>query len=263
MSVKKTIIRSSIVLVFALMLVTAIIFLMASAVPANYQPRQYTKKEREDAASRLVQRSIELSNKYQELEPFLHVVKESEINGYVASLEEIAYNKPNREKGAPEPKTVTGVMDDAGIADPWVHLGNDRLTLMVRTVDLMKVVSLELSFTFPDEEHFMVNLEGISIGRMPVPRYIIDGGLSVLKDNLPEAENVDSLSFQDFDFLLAKIIRGIDGQPISTTLNIRKRKRRINRIEISEGELRIEFVPSKEDLERAKKAQSATTRPAS
>src|SRR5210317_976637 len=91
MDVKKVIIRTVVFLVFGLMLTTAIIFLLASSVPSHYTPMQMTKKQREDAAAKLVQRSIELLNNYQKPEPFTHVIREEELNRYLSSLEEIAH----------------------------------------------------------------------------------------------------------------------------------------------------------------------------
>ena len=79
------------------MLATAVVFLIASAPPSDYRPYQLTQKERKEAAAHFVNNhGTVFFNRVLENQPFTHVIKESDLNMYLASLDEIAFLKPVR-----------------------------------------------------------------------------------------------------------------------------------------------------------------------
>jgi len=260
MDKKKIVIRTGIGFFLCIMLVLAIIFLLASTVPPGYRRLSMTKVAREKAADRLVKRLFDIYNNYQVAGPFDHKINERELNEYLASLEEIAYNRLPR-KGEPAKKTggVHEAMDKAGIGNPVVRLSDRNggtMTVMVKSDKLRKIVCLDLSFTIPDDSpnHVKVNLDAVRIGRMPVPYFIVEKGLEALRGNLPDVareEHSDSSGVfnlsGDFESLLVNVIKGIDSRPLPTRQTIGDHSKRIHRIKITENEMIIQFAPISDD----------------
>ncbi len=246
MNKKKIAWRAGLALLLFLMLVTAVVFLMASSVPSEYRPLQMTKQQREDAAAHLVKRGTEILNKYQEPGSFTHKITEGELNSYLASLEEIAYLRlPRKGEQAPKIGGVYEAMDKAGVADPLVRMSDGILTIMVRTERLRKVISLDISFDFPDADRVKIAIEAVRIGRMPVPEALVRGGLGILKESLPEPPPKGSqYTIRDFDLLLTTVVRGIDGRPLPARLPLHDEVKKIHRIDVTEGELNIQFAPA-------------------
>lgn len=246
MTIKKIIFKSCIVLIFVIMLVLGVIFMMASTVPSEYTPLQMQKHQREIAAKSLVSKASVLIDNFQCPKAFEHIITERELNQYLGSLDEIAYNAPGKTK---KKSGVSETMDKMGVSTPFIHLSDKdggTMTLMICSDEYKKIFSLDIAFeiTDDDRDHIKTQIKGIRIGNMPIPKSVIDGGIASLKDSLPDAEefSINHLSSDFFEQLLVHVVRSIDTNPLPTTLTVKKHSKKIHRINISEGQLTIEFI---------------------
>jgi hypothetical protein len=249
MKMKKTIIWGVVILVFALMLATAVVFLIASAPPEDYRPYQLTQKERKQAANHFgTHHGTVFTNKVYENQPFTHSISETDLNMYLASLDEIAFLKSAQPGKKDDGGRVLRAMDKAGISDPAVKMRDSLLTLMVQTRQARKVVSFDLAFEFDDEDRMRVALKQVRVGRMPVPRSILEGSLGALKQAMRRRAPLENVGPEDFDAMLVGLILAMDEKPISTVIRFsRKRIRKIRDIEVKEGKLTIHVVPVSRD----------------
>ncbi len=246
---KKTIGWTGLIVVFGLMLITAIVFLVASSVPSAYQPYRLTHKERKDAARLFVNdHGFVFLNKVMENQPFTHSMTESDLNMYLAALDEIAFLKPGKRGKKRKSGQVLYAMDKAGMVDPVVKIDDGVLTMMVRWKGINKVISLDLSFVFDDDDRMGVVLEQVRVGRMPVPQFIIDDSLKALKKAAKNRPKLEEIAPEDLDTMLAAILGAIGEDPIPATIRFsRKRLRRIRNVELEDGVMKIDVVPVPRD----------------
>ena len=176
---------------------------------------------------------------------FTHVISQDELNYYLASLEEIAFLKPGKEGEKKKSGEVYEAMDKAGLADPVITMDDGVITIMVRTKDSNKVLSIDLSMQITDEERLAINLEGVRIGRMPLPTTVLDKGLAELKKAVKNRGEGNEASTKDLDALLGTILGAINEEPITTEIRIfgRKRIRKIVELNIDDGKLTMHIVP--------------------
>ena len=241
---KKTIKTISVLLLFSLMLATAVVFLLASSVPDDYSPLQLLPQERKETAERsfVDAHAIPFLNAAMDVKPFYHEVREEELNQYLASLDEIANLRPGHQAGG-----VYAAMDEAGLADPMVKIRDGIITLMIRTKKANKVVSLDVRLTMTDAG-LVVTLDAVRIGRMPVPKSWVDGSLALLRDALAQQDLDEEVSERDLDRLLGAVVGGIGGEPLDTTLKFRKKRfRKIDEVSVTDGVIRIHVTPMNAD----------------
>ncbi|MBN1942351.1 MAG: hypothetical protein JW849_03555 [Phycisphaerae bacterium] len=252
MNLKKTIGWGSVIFLFALMLATAIVFLIASAPPAEYRPYQLTQKERREAAHHFVDhQGAVFFNKIHENLPFTHVITESDLNMYLASLDEIAFLKPVRRGREDEGGRVLRAMDKAGLSDPAVKLGDGVMTFMVQTRKARKVVSFDLAFEFDDNDRMRIALREVRVGRMPVPQAVLSESIEALKRGVRRPPSEKDIGPEDFDEMLAGLVLAMGDEPVSTNIRFgRKRIRKLRDVEVKDGKLKIHIVPaSREEAE--------------
>lgn len=255
MNVKKTIGWGALILLFALMLVTAVVFLIASSPPSEYLPYQLTQKERKQYAIHFVDNhGAVFFNLVGENQPFTHEILETDLNMYLASLDEIAFLKPARRGKEEDSGKVLRAMDKAGVSDPAVKMSDGVLTFMVQTKKARKVISFDLAFEFDDDDHMRITLREVRIGRMPVPEFILSKSIKALKQGVKAPATPEEITPEDFDTILAGLIVAIGEDAVSTKLRFRKKVvRRIRDIEVIDGKLRIHVVPvSLEEIRAAR-----------
>lgn len=242
---RKLLLTVGITVLFVLMFVTAVVFLLASTVPANYQTYQLTQKERKDAATDFVGRhGAVLVEKMRVNQPFQHTITEEKLNLYLASLDEIAFLRAPRRGEKQKTGEIHNAMDKAGLADPVVHLDDGVITFMVRTQRSNKVVSMDIGFDFPDPEHIRVALREVRIGRMPVPPRLIEDSFKALKQAAGSFGGFDETSAQNLDAILAGVLAAVGEGPLPTTMQFgSKRTRRIKDIVVEDGKLTVDIEP--------------------
>ena len=221
----------------------AVLWILASATPDRYQPAELSENERRqvgyDFISDVVQR---LHNEAQYRKPFDLVLTEKQLNGYLASMDEIIAIAPGRElEGHP----VRDALDKAGVDGLAVALRGGKLTLMGRLSRHDKVVSIDV---VPRLEGGMlrVDIEGVRIGSLPIPNAVhralfdsarpsFDGGSS--RERPAGESEFTSMTRVFRDTLVDNAVEpvfhvGDKDKPI-----------RLERIDIDGGEVRFRFVP--------------------
>lgn len=233
------------IVIFGGMLALALVFLAASSVPDAYEPYRMTQEDREHAAMHFANvHGIEFFNKAGDVKPFTHEITADDFNKYLAALDQIAFLRPPPAGKNQRIGTVWKAMESAGIADPMVVIDNGILTVMVRTLGSNKVVSMDLRLEMVAPGKMKVALEGIRVGLMPVPQTAVGGGIEQLKATLAERQKLEVASHKDLDAMLAAIIAAIGEEPVETTLKLpRDRYRRISRLELEDGALRVFVEP--------------------
>jgi len=244
MTRKKTVGWTALVFLFVLMFIIAVIFLIASSPPSGYRPYQLTQKERKEAAKHFIDHhGFVFLNKIMENQPFTHTLTESDLNMYLASLDEIAFLKPAKRGEQSDSGEVFRAMDKAGLADPAVKLSDGVVTLMVQTKKARKVISFDLAFEF-DDDRMRVSLKQVRIGRMPVPEFILRGSIDALKKGVKNRPQMEEIRPEDFDAMLAGLIAAMGEDAVPTTLRFsRKRLRKIRDVDVVDGQLNIYIVP--------------------
>ncbi len=245
MKAKKTIVWGGVIFLFALMLATAIIFLIASAPPSDYRPFQLTQKERKQAAQHFVNtQGVVFMNKVHENQAFTHVITESDLNMYLASLDEIAFLKPVKPGKEDDGGRVLSAMDKAGVSDPAVKIGDGVFTFMVQTRQARKIVSFDLAFEFDDNDRMRVVLKQVRIGRMPIPQFILSGSIEAIKQAVKRNTPQGDIAPEDFDAMLTGLVLAMGDEPVSTNIRFsRKRIRKIKNIEVKDGQLLVHVIP--------------------
>ncbi len=246
---KKKIGWTGLIVLFGLMLVTAVVFLVASSVPSAYLPYRLNHKEQKDAAKHFVDKhGFVFLNKVMENQPFTHSITESDLNMYLAALDEIAFLRLGGQKVKQKSGQVFYAMDKAGMVDPVVEIDNGVLTMMVRWKGINKVISLDLSFVFDEDDRMGVVLKQVRVGRMPVPQFIINDSLEALKKATKNRPKTEEVTPEDLDALLAAILGAIGEDPIPATIRFsKKRLRRIRDVELEDGVMKIHVVPVPRD----------------
>lgn len=242
---KSTIIKILVLIIFALMLCASVIFLLASSIPSGYNPVRLNHKERELFAKDFIDKhALKFLNKYQDIKAFTHEISQEELNYYLASLEEIAFWKPGKKGEKKKSGEVYKAMDKAGLADPVVTMDDGVITIMVRTKGSNKVLSIDISLQITDDERLAVALEGVRIGRMPVPSAILNEGLSALKSSVAERNDKGHASTNDLDGMLATLLASINEEPIPTEFKFERKKiRKLVELNIEDGKLTVHIVP--------------------
>lgn len=245
MKTKKTVIWTIVIVLFSLMLFASVVFLTACSVPPEYNPIQLTQKERKIFARDFVDNhGLGFINKVHENKAFTHTMSQRELNLYLASLDEIAFLKPGKDGRKKTSGGVYEAMDKASLADPVVTMKDGVVTIMVRTKNSNKVISMDISMKITDDERLAVGLDQVRIGRMPVPLALLDKGLTALKQSMAKKIAANEASARDLDGLLATILASINEEPITTELRFsKKRIRKITELNIEDGKLTLHVVP--------------------
>ncbi|MCK5114285.1 MAG: hypothetical protein KAR11_05935 [Phycisphaerae bacterium] len=254
MNKRKLTISLIVVVVLLLMVATAVILLLASCRPDAYQPYALTQAERKKVTdNNFTPKCAKLLSQLGNPDPFTHVITQDNLNLYLASLDEIAFWRLQSNNVGDESSELIDAMDKAGVAYPAVNMDDEVLTIMVRTEKINKVISIDLKFDVTDDGRVKVTMDGVRVGKMPVPKFIVTGVIDSMKERLAEraAERKDDksddddndVSLGDFDLLLPKILAAIDEEPFPTEIKFRKARKQVTDVDIDDGELRIHFIP--------------------
>lgn len=234
--------------IFGLMLITAVVFLMASTVPPDYANNRYqlTQQQRKLIAREFANRGIKLLEKFRDIKPFTHTIEQQELNYYLASLDEIAFLRVGSSESQEQSNELFRAMDDADLADPVVTMEDGLVRVMVRTKRTNKVVTLELKLKLTPERRLDVNLQQVRVGRMPVPQSMVREGLSAMQKTMPKPSEDENVSIDDLDLLLATILSSIGREPLSTRLELAsKRPFEVHSLDVEDGKITIQFVPAR------------------
>lgn len=250
---RRIVLLSAVALIIA-GLVTA--YILASWMPADYQPARLTSAEKDVAMREFRRRLMEFNNEGQKNEPFDWTLTQDQLNRYLDSMDEIAV------QGGTEAGSVHRAMESIGLAEPAVVLDNGRVRIVARSLQYKKIVSLDIGLSLDPDGRLRVSIESARIGRLPMPASLVRsmierlrGKLSRRLGDVTSAPAVGGLDSSQVALVLQRVISAIDGEPIPTemTWRITTRKRvRVTRIDIADQKLTLhmEHVRRPEEKER-------------
>lgn len=231
---------SAIVLIIA-GLVTA--YILASWVPADYQPALLTAAEKDAAMREFRRRLMEFNNEGQRNEPFDWTLTQDQLNRYLNSMDEIAA------QGGAEAGSVHRAMESIGLAEPAVVLDSGRVRIVARSLQYKKIVSIDIGLRLGADGRLRVSVESARIGRLPMPASLVRSMIERLRGRLSrrlgDATSTPAMGGLDSSqvaLVLQRLVSAIDGEPISTemTWRITTRKRvRVTRIDIAGQKLTL------------------------
>lgn len=250
-------------IVLLLMVAAAVVLLFASRRPEAYRPYALTQAQRREVAQGFITKCLALGSQLGNKDPFTHTVKQDDLNRYLASLDELAFLRLQGDDVAEKSSEVVDAMDKAGLAYPAVNMDDDILTIMFRTEKINKVISVDLLLSITDDSRLKVEMGQVRVGKMPVPAILVSNALDSMKQSLAELEakrkkkktdggfeededdddDRSDIRAGDFDLLLPKILSAIDEEPFSTEVKFRNARKKVTRVEIDDGELKIYFFP--------------------
>jgi len=243
-------IRKGLVIVLAVSVACVVTgYVLVSWVPGDYRPARLGREQREEATSRFYNRVFRFISDGEDIQPFTWTVGEQQLNGWLASMDEIAYRRGGK-RGH-----VHTLLAKARLAEPAVALGDGEMKLMVRSTEHDKVLSATLRFELTAGGQLRVRLAGTRVGRLPLPRFLVRERVrklqrTVVQRLLSSAESQDAResdpSKAGVARVLARVVAAIDGQAIDTELTWRlhSRKRvRIAKIDIDGRAATLHVVP--------------------
>lgn len=247
-----------VVIVAGLLTAAVVVYLMVSNVPDKYERclARLSQQEKKEARNQFLSQVVaEFNDSAEQAKPFTWSLDQRSLNSYLASADEIA---SLRLEG--RPGEVNEAMDKAGIADPAVCLDDGVLTIMARTRDYGKVVSIDLFFSFTDDQKLEVNIKQARIGSFPLWKSLVRGYVDRIKAGLSprrqdETEEgsagmpLGESSVEDVGKVIKAVIAAIDDEPVDPAFRgsvFHKRRVRVERIEIDDGILTLHVVPVKQ-----------------
>jgi len=238
------------VLVVLLAVAAGVLYLIASAVPAAYQPAALSREQREGAAKAFVNTVLaEVHNRAEDARPFEMTFTQGELNSYLASADEIVELHYAHKAG-----DASRAMDEAGISSPAVTLDDGVLTFMCRLTKYDKVLSVDLAFAFDEAGKLRVSVAGARLGRLPAPGSLVRRAVEEMKRRLPEPDaerregggplGAGAPTSEDVGAALRAVAGGIDGDGVPTAFGFRRERRiRLTDVEIADGKITLRFEP--------------------
>ena len=224
----KVVKRLLILLVVLLVLAGGWAYLRASSIPDAYRPARLDPAERDRQADHFWKESMaRFNNGAQNITPFTWTISAERLNEYLASIDAIAAANP---AGSARPGEVDSMMNRAGLSAPAVAFADDKMTLMVRSTDYGKVLSLDLSV----DESLRIRTEGTRVGTLTLPDKVGQGALDKLKDQIVRRQGGGVLS---------ELILGINDEPIPAEWTYDKKDIRITGVKITAEGITVEITP--------------------
>ncbi len=220
-------------------------YLAIKHVPGDYRPLALAGREREQARRRVQQAVVEVLGAASRVgsrdphcdpadQPRRATVELSAdtLNRWVASL----------------PDEVTTALGRAGLRDPAVAVNDGRLTLYAHWARHDAVVGVDLVAEFDDTQRMTIRLAGARLGRVPVPRGILETRrreIIALLDAYVERQRQAGRPDSDAGDLTGAVERVVDalrGVPVRLDLPRRCGHARIRSIRPRRGKLILEII---------------------
>jgi len=250
MRARKIILWGALVLLAAILLVAGLLYIQASRVPDDYRPLQLTRERRDEVAKDFIEHQVaDFSNRVEENSPFEWKVTEAELNEYLASIEEIAFQ-------AGQPKGTGQAVEDAGLSGMCVALHENQVVVMARSTKHDKVVSGEFSFEFTPDGKLKIRLGRVRLGRLTLPERFYRERMARLsrklrddaeaKEDPPDGPGMGgAITPSNLRGMAAAMLSAVDGEPIEPVgaWSINDRPARIEAIDVTEGEMTLHVRP--------------------
>jgi len=225
-----------------------VLYLMASIVPAEYDPLHLSYERRRQAADRFYKVVQDFINSAEDIKPFEISLTQDELNEYLASVDQIIQKLPG-----PDDANAQKALEQQRISGPMVVLRPGRLTYMARTLEHDKIISFNVAFDLTADGRLGVQVSDARVGLLRAPRSFLQRGLDAVKRRSPRprgestpAEQARGLapSASDVGELLRGLAAAADGEPVLPVFGHRKNKLvRLVRIEVTQGNMLLGFEP--------------------
>ena len=218
----------------------AVVYVLIDAWPSDYAPLALSEDQKQQAAASFVNTCAQFSNGAQATEPYTLALGEEQVNSYFASADEIADT-------VGQPLKLRRLLETAGLADPTVALHDGHMRLMVRSLAKDKVVGADLRFAFQPDGRLRVEVAGASMGRLPLPRSVIQPYLDQLA-TLGNAPRNPSSSRDPKDIaaaamaIVAAAAKG-EAMPTETDQTLNRRPVRLTGVTLTEGRMTLHLQP--------------------
>jgi len=221
--------RLLILLVVLIVLVGGWAYVQASSIPDEYRPAQLDSVERGRQADHFWKTSMaDFNNGAQNITPFAWSISADRLNEYLASIDAIASANP---AGSARPGEIDSMMNRAGLSEPAVAFADGTMTLMVRSTEYGKVLSVDLSV----DKSLSIRTEGTRVGKLALPDKVGQAALDKLKDQIAGG---------DGEGVLAELILGNNEEPIPTDWTYDKKDIRITGVRITDEGITVEITPT-------------------
>ena len=253
--------RILIILLIVLVLTVALLYGLADRVPSDYRDAQHrvarlaelneqAERENREAPRRHFLKIYGDFSKYGGAgKPFTFKVTSDEINLCLVSMDQIASLRSDRSVSA------TAQLAKAGFRGPLISLDDGVLTLMVKSTQYDKIISVDLKFVFDERGDMRMEILAIRVGVLPVPKAWLEGRLHQLRKRMQtllgqeNGNNGDSpvAPTKDVARLLRAVVNMLDAQSVRPKITWRQKNARhlllITDVVIDDGTLTLHFDP--------------------
>lgn len=229
----------------AVVIVLVGLYLAWRNTPAWYQPAHFSQEQLQEATTHLNTQVTGFQNdvNYEPAgRPIVVTLSQDRLNSYLQAL-------PLYDPRAKLP---------AGLVDPLIVLKNDKLILAGRIPKLSnRPVSLHIKMRI-EPDRVAVAIDSVNVGSLPLPKQFVEDQLAELRHKLDAAAgHVKSgphprAGQAELVRLGQSFFAALGGEPMSREFETPKLKRkvRLDKLELTEGQLRLTFMPQGPAAER-------------
>jgi len=226
----KAVKRVLLVLVVLVVAVGVWAYVQASRTPGNYRPAVFRDdSQRTHSIDRFWDSADAFHNHAQNVVPFEWTIQAGHLNEYLALLDAIVSARPT----GWSPGDLDRMLAKAGLSNPAVAFADGVVTLMVRSTDYDKILSVEVAI----DDALQVRTVGTYVGRLRLPGAAGREALVKLKDAITRRTKKGDQN------VLAKLILSIDEQPMRREWTVNGKDIRIESIRITPQGLTLAAVP--------------------
>jgi len=226
-------------------------FILTRMAPAEYSPARLDAARRELSAKGFYSQLLEFHNLAQENQAFEWSISASQLNEYLASMDQIAMLLPRGRSGE-----VDAAFRRAGLTEPAASLDHGHLTLMARSVVAKGVVSVAVSFGYTDQGLLRVRFGKLRLGRLPLPASIAHKQMYRIhqmfsqrgeyeRDSSQGRNGFGDLALGAINVIEQAVLSAVDGVPVEPVIRIDGRRLRLSKIRVSPKAVTISAVPER------------------
>ena len=249
------VIRKLLILLLVTLLGAAVaIYAMVHRVPPAYRWRHLGPQQQKAAADRFVNHIAgdfgEKIGRTKPGETFTWTITADQANAYLAGIDAIV---SLGSLGPDRPGRALAEMERAGLADPFVGMGDGVVTLMAKARRHDVILSVDLAFQFDDAGQLTLRVAALRVGVMPVPQWLLAGQVHAVRESLSaqlaQAESsgqaggvVDTRRLAGMARQLLRMLAGEHVRPELVYKLGATHRALVQRIEITDGALTLHCV---------------------
>jgi len=148
------------------------------------------------------------------------------------------------------PDDVTSALHSAGMSQPAVAIGKDRLTFYSHWEEFDKIVGVDLDFQFNADQTMTIQVRSARVGTQAIPERfwaeqkdrIAQQIPAYVKKMMGAQEDFAGLSPHAYGDIASDMANAIEGRPVNLDIRYGFGNVRIKNIELKDGELVMEVV---------------------